>query len=235
MTTTLSVDVGGSDLKLATLDPTGAVIAGPLKTPTPRPATPEAILGTITEAAAPLRPFDRVAVGFPGVVVAGVAMNAPNLDHGWDAVAVGARLTETLGCQVRVANDADVAGLGVLATESDAARGVELVITLGTGMGSSLFVDGALVANLELGQHPFDQGRSYEGWLGNARLRETGIDGWRQRLLDALGLLQRTFGTRRIYLGGGNARLVLTEQLPDGVRVVGNRLGLVGGFYLYDR
>jgi len=229
----LAIDVGGSDLKLCTLDDDGVEVTSVTRTPTPRPATPDSVIAAVIDFADHHRPFDRVALGFPGVVIDGVAMNAPNLDEGWDAVPLAARVSDGLGCPVRAANDADVAGLGVLATEPDAGRGVELVITLGTGMGSGLFVDGKLVPNLELGHHPLAQGRTYEQWLGKAGLEELGVDAWRERLLQALGVIRRIFNPQKVYLGGGNARFLTGDQLPDRVRIVGNRPGLIGGASLY--
>ena len=233
MNRTLAVDVGGSDLKLATLGVGGVTLTETTRTPTPRPATPARVLEAIVSAASDHRPFDRVAVGFPGVVENGYALNAPNMDGAWDEIAIEQRLSSKLACPVVVANDADVAGLGVLNTVTDSGRGVELVITLGTGLGAGLFVDGRLVPNLELGHLPFDGGRTFEGWLGKAGLAELGRERWQQRLVEALSVIRRAFNPARVYLGGGHARLVDASILPSWVTIVGNRPGLLGCAFLY--
>jgi polyphosphate glucokinase len=126
-----------------------------------------------------------------------------------------------------VANDADIQGLGIVE-----GRGVELVVTLGTGVGSALFLEGSLVPNLELGHHPFERGRTYEQRLGDAALRRLGVRRWKARLLRAALTLQRTFNPRRLYLGGGNARL-LRRGLPPGVFAADNVAGLLGGIRLW--
>ena len=111
-------------------------------------------------------------------------------------------------------------------------RGVELVLTLGTGVGSALFLDGRLVPNLELGHHPFRDHRTYEQELGDRERKRIGKRKWNNRLQAALETLLHTFSCRRLYLGGGNARLVL-RPLPDRVRVVSNVAGILGGFHLW--
>src|SRR5439155_15374288 len=97
--------------------------------------------------------FDRVSVGFPGVVRRGITLNAPNLNGKWGGFHLADALTKKLGVRVRAANDADVQGYGVISGE-----GVELVITLGTGFGSGLFVDGKLVSNLDIDNHLLKDG-----------------------------------------------------------------------------
>src|SRR5439155_8546731 len=115
----------------------------------------------------PLPEFDRVSVGFPGVVRDGVIRTAVNLDPrtfpGFNLAAV---LEDRLGKPARVINDADMQGYGAIRGE-----GLELVITLGTGMGSALFSNGKLAPHLELAHHPFHRGRSYEHELGERARR----------------------------------------------------------------
>src|SRR5258708_24185796 len=101
-------------------------------------------------------------------------------------------------------------------------KGVELVVTLGTGVGSSLFLDGMLVPNLELGHHPFRQDETYEEQLSNATLKKIGKRRWNRRLARALKLWQPLFNPDHIYFGGGNSRLV-DLKLPSNVTVVDNQ------------
>ena len=224
---TLAIDVGGTVLKAAVLDPGGRPIAPPARVPTPHPATPFATLRALGRLAAAGPPFTRVAVGFPGVVVDGVVYTAVNLHPAWIGVNLARRMERLTGRPTRVANDADVQGLGVVA-----GRGVELVVTLGTGVGSALFLDGRLVPNLELGHHPFQGGRTYEQMLGDRALKRIGSAAWHSRLRAAVEMLRKTFRPRRLYLGGGNARLV-HRGLPAGVTVVSNVAGVLGGIRLW--
>ncbi len=224
---TLALDVGATVLKAAVLDGRGRPVAPPARMATPRPATPSATLQVLGHLAAAGPRFDRVAVGFPGVVVEGVVRTAVNLHTAWIGIDLARRMRRLTGRPARVANDADVQGLGVVA-----GRGVELVLTLGTGVGSALFADGRLVPNLELGHHPFRAGRTYEQLLGDRALKRIDKAAWNRRLRAAVETLQKTFQPRRLYLGGGNARLV-RGRLPRGVTVVGNVAGLLGGIRLW--
>lgn len=111
-------------------------------------------------------------------------------------------------------------------------RGVELVLTLGTGIGSALFLDGRLVPNLELGHHPFRGNRTYEELLGDAARKRLGKAAWNRRLRPAIEMLLKTFSCRALYLGGGNARRI-RGRLPRRVRVVSNLAGILGGMELW--
>jgi polyphosphate glucokinase len=225
--TTLVVDVGGTDLKLQCLAPAGAPRSAPTRTPTPRPAGPAPVIDAVVAAAAHHGAFDRVAVGFPGVVVDGVTLTAPNLDPTWAGVDLGGALAARLGAPVRVANDADLQGFAWIE-----GRGVELALTLGTGLGAGLYVDGRLVPNLELGHHPWRDGATYEELLGKAALAAVGPAVWSDRLRDALALLAAIFNFRRCALGGGHARLI-EGPLPARVVVADNLAGLAGGLRLW--
>jgi polyphosphate glucokinase len=226
---TLAVDVGGSGIKAMVLDARGEPLDERTRVPTPEPATVAAVLGAIARLARAHRPFDRVSVGFPGVVRDGVTHTAVNLHPQWLGVDLASRLRARLGKPVRVGNDADVQGLGVVS-----GRGVELVVTLGTGVGSALFVDGRLVPNLELGHHPLRHGETYEERLGQEALDRVGKRRWNRRLAAATRHLESLFNYDRLYLGGGNARLV-TVELPPNVSLVSNAAGLLGGIALWER
>jgi polyphosphate glucokinase len=225
---TLSVDIGGTGIKAAVLDRRGRPVTERMRIRTPRPARPAAVLRAIGELAAAMPRYDRVAVGFPGVLEDGVVRAAANLDPAWIGVNLVRRLERLTARPTRVANDADVQGMAVIE-----GRGVELVITLGTGMGSALFVDGRLVPNLELGHHPFRAGRTYEELLGDAARKRIGKAMWNRRLRPAVEMLLKTFSCRRLYLGGGNARRI-RGRLPMRVRVVSNEAGILGGIRLWD-
>jgi len=224
---TLAIDVGGTGIKAVILSETGKPLTQRRRVNTPRPATPATVIKTIVESAKQQGEFDRVSVGFPGVVRCGVTVTAPNLDGRWGGYHLADVLTKKLGSPVRVANDADVQGYGVISGE-----GVELVITLGTGFGSGLFVDGKLVPNLEIGHHPLQKGKTYEDLLGDAALKKAGKKKWNKRLVRAIQTLDLVFNYDRLYIGGGNAARI-TVKLPENVKIVSNAAGLRGGLALW--
>ena len=226
---TLALDIGGTVIKAAVLDMRGRPVAVPLQAATPKPATPSAVLRVAMGLARALPGFQRVAIGFPGVVRDGITCTAANLHPAWRGVDLARRMRRLTGRPVRVGNDADVQGMGVIEEV-----GVELVITLGTGVGSALFIDGTLVPNLEFGHHPFLGGRTYEESLGDRELRRIGNGAWNRRLRSAIQTLQQAFSCRLLYLGGGNSRLV-SRPLPRRVRVVANIAGLLGSIRLWSR
>ncbi|MFN8058280.1 MAG: ROK family protein [Vicinamibacterales bacterium] len=224
---TLAVDVGGSGIKAMVLDAAGARVTDRARIDTPHPAKPGPVLDVIRRLADEAGPFDRATVGFPGVVRKGVTETAVNMHPSWMHFDLARALERILGVPVHVANDADIQGYGVIK-----GRGVELTITLGTGVGAGLFVDGTLVPNLELGHHPFRRGETYEEQLGNAALKKVGARRWNRRLAKAIPLLEFIFNYDALYLGGGNARKI-TITLPKRVHVVSNDAGLTGGIALW--
>ena len=226
---TLCIDVGGTGLKAAVLDARGELVADRVRVETPRPATPEAVVGAIEAIGKRLGDFDRISVGFPGVVVGGTTRSAPNLDGEWADYRLADDLALRLGKPARVANDADTHGLAAIE-----GKGVEMVITLGTGMGSALYVDGRCLWNLELGRHPFEKGRCYEAGIGEAERVRIGKKKWRKRVARVLAQLAVTFNFRKLYVGGGNASRLDPTELPPNVVLVDNSAGLLGGLRLWD-
>ncbi len=224
---TLAIDIGGSGIKGILLNPTGQPIGERMRIATPQPATPKAVLEGIVELVKGMGRFDRVSVGFPGVIQLGKVKTAPNLDQAWPGINLVGELTRQLKKPVHAANDADVQGFGAIK-----GQGVELVITLGTGFGTALFVNGTLVPNLEIAHHPFRKGKTYEDELGAAALKKVGKKKWNQRLEKAITTLDRVINYDRLYLGGGNAKKV-TIELPPNVSTVSNVAGLLGGIALW--
>src|SRR5208282_2262356 len=225
--TTLAVDVGGTGIKAAALDEKGKMITECQKIKTPHNATPKKLLAIVAELGKLAGDFDRVSVGFPGVIKNGVVYTAPNLGKGWENFPLEAALKKKLKRPVRVANDADVQGLGCVTGKGD-----EMVITLGTGFGSVLFVDGNRI-HLELAHHPFHKGKTYEDELGNQAFLRKGKKKWNKHLREAIDELSKTFNYDRLYIGGGNAATI-NFKLPSNVRVVSNTEGLLGGIKLWQ-
>jgi polyphosphate glucokinase len=172
--------------------------------------------------------FDRVSVGFPGIVKGGITLNAPNLDPTWAHHNLRADIETLTGCPARVLNDADLQGYGVID-----GKGVEMVLTLGTGVGSALFLNGHLVPNLELGHHPFQKDKTYEERLSDAELKEHGKQKWSKRAGEMIELLSAIFNYDKLHIGGGNAEHIKVE-LPENVRIFENVEGMTGGIRLWD-
>ncbi|MFB2837737.1 ROK family protein [Floridanema evergladense] len=224
---TLSIDIGGSGIKAMVLNTDGKPLTERSRVETPQPAKPEPMIEAIAQLAANQGKFDRVSVGFPGVVRKGVIATAANLDPDWINFDLETTLSEKLAKPVRVANDADIQGLGAVS-----GQGVELVITLGTGFGSALFLDGKLVPNLELGHHCFRKGETYEQQLGRVALDEIGKKKWNSRLEKAIASLEHAFNYDYLYIGGGNTDKISFE-LPATVKIVPNISGILGGIALW--
>jgi polyphosphate glucokinase len=226
---TLCIDIGGTGLKAMVVSAQGKPLSERQRVETPRPATPRAVLGTLARVLPDRAAFDRVSVGFPGVVVDGVVRTAVNLHPAWVGFDLATAVLRSTGRPTRVLNDAGVQGHAVVT-----GRGVEICVTLGTGFGFSLFVDGRYVPNVEFGHHPFRKGKTYEELLGDAALKRMGKRKWNRVLVRAIDQLRHTFNFRVLYLGGGNARRVALP-VPRDVRVVDNVAGLLGGVRLWER
>ena len=227
MATTLAIDIGGTGIKALVLGPTGEVVKDRVRLETPRPATPDVVIGTIVTLVAQLGEFDRISVGFPGVVIDGVTMTAPNLHESWMGVPLATELETRLRRPARVINDAGVQGYGVVE-----GKGVEMVLTLGTGMGCALYLDGTYVPNLELAHHPFRRGKTYEEYIGAKALDGIGKKKWNRRVRRVVEQVLPIWNPRRLYLGGGNAKH-LTIELPPNVEITSNVAGLLGGIALW--
>ena len=228
-TRTLAIDIGGSGIKAALLDTDGSMIGGRQRVPTPaKPVAPDALVGAIKQVAGPLGDFERVSVGFPGYVRDGRVLTAPNLGSevlaGFD---LQGALARQWGKPVRVLNDADVQGFGAIK-----GRGVEMVLTLGTGAGTAIFRDGEIMTHLELAHHPVSGGKTYDEYIGNAARRKKGKKAWSKRVAKVIDILRVVVRFDHLYLGGGNAK-DLALHLPPDVTIVPNTDGLTGGIRLW--
>lgn len=226
---TLAFDIGGSHLKAGVLSPTGDMITDRVRIVTPKPAAPEAVVDGLVSLAQQLKQFDRITIGFPGVVRRGVVFTAPNLGNKlWKDFKLGTVISEKLGKPVRILNDASVQGLGVIE-----GRGTECVITMGTGMGFAHFLDGRLAPHLELSQHPFKGGKDYDEYVGERALEKIGRKRWNKRVRKIIRVLETVVMYDALYIGGGNSRLI-DLPLPANVRTVSNEAGITGGVRAWD-
>lgn len=243
---TLAVDCGGGSIRATVLDAAGTMHAQPVRVATPYPLPPERLAATIADLAAHLPPADRGTVGMPGMIRHGVVVATPHyvtvggprtaaredLVAAWADRDVAADLSAALGYPVLVLNDAEVHGAGVVA-----GTGVELVLTLGTGLGSALFDGGALAPHLELSHAPVRRGTTYDDWLGAHARRRLGDGVWSRRVREAVAGLRPVIRWDRLYLGGGNARRITPRALAllgDDVVIVPDSAALAGGVRAWD-
>jgi polyphosphate glucokinase len=227
---TLAIDIGGTKLKAGLLDQHGTMVAGPNRVETPPNPTPQKVVDALVELAMPLGAFDRVSVGFPGVVRHGQVLTAPNLGTpSWRHFPLASSLAGKLGKPTRMLNDAGVQGLGVIT-----GTGLECVITLGTGMGFALFQDGRPAPHLELSQHPVHKGKTYDQFIGHVALKEVGRARWNRRLRRVLGCITTLVGFDVLHIGGGNAKQVDLKLGPN-MRLVANEAGITGGVQLWNK
>ena len=163
------------------LDSKGKPVSERQRVVTPDEPTPERVLAGLEELRGALGRFDRVSVGFPGVIKRGVTYMAVNLHPSWIGFPLQAELEKRWTKPVRTANDADLQGYGAIQGD-----GVELTLTLGTGLGMGLFTNGHLCPGLEFGHHVWRKGKSYEDYLGKRGLEKHGKKRWNKHLLEAI-------------------------------------------------
>jgi polyphosphate glucokinase len=224
---TMSIDIGGSGLKAMLLDQAGKPVSERVRVLTPAIPTPKAVLMGLDELRKALPNFDRVSVGFPGVIKKGITYTAANLHPAWSGFHFEEELQKRWKKPVRIANDAAVQGYGAIKGD-----GVELAITLGTGLGSSLFTNGRLCPGLELGHHPWKRDREYEDYLGRRGLDKYGKKRWNKLLQEAIDQTFKLFNWDHLYLGGGNTKKI-TFKPGKNVEIVSNEAGLLGGVALW--
>ena len=226
---TLSIDIGGTGLKASIVDEAGTLTTDKVRIDTPVGAHPDEVVAVLVKLVAALPGYDRVSVGFPGMVRNGSVLTAPNLGHdAWTGYALEHTLAKALGKPTKIANDADVQGLAAIS-----GKGVEMVITLGTGFGTALYVDGKLAPHLELAHLPFRKGETFDEQLGERARKEIGNEKWNKRVKKAIALLRVLTCFDRLYIGGGNAKRYSLE-LPRDVATIDNTAGIAGGARLWS-
>jgi polyphosphate glucokinase len=204
--TTLGIDVGGSGVKGALVDLAAGDLAGErYRLETPRPADVTNIVQTVAAVAAEVGPADHVGITFPGVIVDGVVRTAANLHRSWVGAAGQALFAEAIGGPVTLLNDADAAGLAeVRYGVGRGQRGVILMLTFGTGIGSALFVNGVLVPNTELGHLELD-GHDAEDRASDRAREADELDWakWAKRVERYLTHVEALLWPDLIIIGGG--------------------------------
>ncbi len=246
VTTTLAIDCGGSGIKGSVLDADAAMLRERIRVRTPYPLPPQRFLDVLSDVAGRLPVADRITVGMPGMIRHGIVVRTPHYvtQHGphsaqdpelvaaWHGFDVAAQVTRTLGRPTLVLNDAEVHGAGVVR-----GRGLEVVLTLGTGLGCAVFDGGNLAPHLELSHAPVRRGVTYDRFIGDAARRELGEPDWSQRVRQVIDGLEPVFVWDRLYLGGGNAKRLTAQAraaLAPQVELVPNSAGIRGGVRAWE-
>jgi len=226
---TLAIDIGGTGLKASVLTPEGKMMVKRVRSDTPPRVKPEQLVDALAKLVKRLPAFDRISIGFPGVVHQGKIVTAPHFGTKyWRGFPLEKMLEERLGKPARLANDAEVQGLGIIE-----GKGLEVVLTLGTGLGSAIFANGNMTPHLELAHHPVHKSATYNDYLGDAARKKLGDKKWSRRVFKAIDLVHTLTNYDTLYLGGGNAAN-LVGTLPPNVKTESNDMGIIGGVRLWD-
>ncbi len=227
----LAFDVGGTGLKAAIIDEKGKLLSEHLRVPTPHPSAPKTLVKSLVALAAPLGKFDCISIGFPGVVRGAHVITAPNLGTDlWAGYDLAGTLSKKLdGKPVKLVNDADMQGLAIVK-----GKGLEFVITLGTGFGTALFRNGELMPHMELAHMPAEDGKDFDEYIGEKALKKIGRKHWNRRIAKILPYFHTLLHYDHLYIGGGNAHK-LDIDLPPKASKVSNIAGLKGGAALWRK
>ncbi len=215
--TVLAIDVGGTHVK---------ILASGQKTP--RKIASGKTMSASKMAAAVLQmakdwKYDAVSIGYPGPVAGGKPLHEPfNLGKGW----VGFDFKKAFGCPVKIVNDAAMQALGSYE------GGRTLFLGLGTGLGSTLIIDGVLEP-MEIAHLPYKHGKTYEDYLGIGGLKKLGKKKWRKNVFEVVEKLKNALEADSVVLGGGNAKKL--KELPPGARLGDNANAFIGGFRLWKK
>ena len=243
---TLAIDCGGGGIKGSVVDERGTMMAPARRVPTPYPLPPELLVETVVGLAKQLPAPTRVTMGMPGMIRHGVVIATPHyitrdgprsrvipdLVARWDHFDMGSAIRDALGLPTKVLNDAEVAGAGAIT-----GRGLEMIITLGTGLGNAVFDGGQLAPHVEVSQGPVRWGLTYDDYIGEHERLRLGDAHWSRRVRRVVDALRPMYLWDRLYLGGGNSRRITAAQLAkigDDVVVVPNEAGMTGGARCWD-
>lgn len=223
MTLTLSMDLGGTRLKAGVVDATNYPVCPAVWQSTKSPCSPEGLLKQVDQLILGQPDAGRLVIGFPGMVRAGRVLTAPlfwgmagpgspaspELAKAWQGYELEAIVQQRLGRPCLLVNDSDLLAAGIVS-----GVGLEAVITLGTGVGTAFVQDGRLSPRFELAHHTIAGELTYSEFAGDAALRDLGTDAWRSRVISLVDVIDRLVMFDRLYIGGGNARLLSSFEDP---------------------
>lgn len=232
----IGVDVGGSGIKAAVVDLDTGTASGRIRVETPQPATPDAVSATVATLVGQLNADGPVGCTLPAVVVGGTVRTAAHIDKAWIGTHAAAVIGRATGRPCTVLNDADAAGIAEARFgAARGRRGVVVMVTVGTGIGTALLNDGVLVANSELG-HLEVNGKIADSWASDAKRDEKHLSWgqWAERLNTYLTQLHAVLWPELILIGGGVVKKadLFIDELNPGCEVevaeLGNLAGIVG-------
>jgi polyphosphate glucokinase len=205
----LGIDIGGSGIKGAPVDlSNGTLVAERIKLETPRPSQPYAVIEVVRQLVSDFRWNGRAGITFPGVVIDGMVHSAANVDKSWIGTDARAEFGKATGLTVNVLNDADAAGVAEMTFGAGVGqKGTVLMLTLGTGIGSALFLDGKLVPNTEFG-HVEIRGKDAEKRASEQAREEQELSWgkWAGRVDEYLAHMESLLAPDLIIIGGGISR-----------------------------
>ncbi len=243
---TLAVDCGGGGIKASVLDASGTMVAPATRTPTPYPLPPDLLVDIVEDLGSQLPRYDRVTVGMPGMLRHGVVIQTPHyvcksgprtrvlpdLVEQWHHCDIRRAIEQRVGAPTLVLNDAEVAGAGVIT-----GTGLEVIITLGTGLGNSVWDGRRLAPHMEISRMPVRWGLIYDDYIGEHERLRLGDAHWSRRVRRVVEALRPALLWDRLYIGGGNgARITAAQrrQLGDEVVIVPNDAGIRGGVRCWE-
>jgi len=205
----IGIDIGGSGIKAGIVDTEkGQILGDRIRIPTPQPSTPEAVAAAVAQAFQYLNYQGPAGIGFPAAITDGVVRTAANIDKSWIGVQAEQLFSQATGSPCSVINDADAAGLAEIRFgEGRDVAGTVIVITVGTGIGTSVFLNGNLLPNTELG-HLMYKGRIAEKLVSDATRKKQGLSWkkWAKRFSGYLRHLEGLFYPELIIIGGGTSK-----------------------------
>lgn len=234
----LGIDIGGSGIKGAIVNTkTGELLTERFRIATPKPATPEAVAKVVSEMVTHFNWKKAVGCSFPTTIVDGKCIHTGNLSEEWLNVKVDKLFKKTCKLPFYVSNDADLAGLAeVTLGAAKKEKGVVIVVTIGTGIGSGLFYNGKLVPNLEIGKMLHTNGEIIEFYTADSVRKKENLtlEEWALRFDSLLEYIKLVFTPSLIVLGGGISKKYddfkrhLTTEVPIQVAAFKNNAGIIG-------
>ena len=233
----LGIDIGGSGVKGAPVDTVAAeLLEDRYRVPTPQPSDVASVVEAVAEVAGKFDGWDRVGVTFPGVVIDGVVRTAANVDKSWLGAPAAQLFSERLGRPVSVLNDADAAGVAEVAFGAGKdQRGLIVMLTFGTGIGSALFQDGTLVPNTELGHLQLNGADAELRASDRAREQEDlSWEKWAGRVQEYLRHVEMLLSPRLFIIGGGVSKKsdrffpLIDIRTPMVAAALLNNAGIIG-------
>lgn len=242
----LGIDIGGSGIKGAIVDSkTGELKSERYRIPTPKPSTPDAVKKVVKQMVDHFQWKKAVGCSFPTTMVDGKCIHSGNLDKSWLNVQVDKLFKEECGLSFYVNNDADMAGLAEMSLGSGKEeKGLTIVITIGTGIGSGLFYEGKLIPNTEIGKMLHKNGDIIELYSADSirKKEDLSLKEWALRFDELLEYIRIVFSPKLIILGGGISKKFdkfnkyLVTDVKVKVATFRNNAGIIGAsMYAYDK